>query len=133
MVIIDSTMLLLFLRPDTLGPADSTGVPVTAPKDRVEHLISELEAGAINIMIPTPVLSEVLVRAGAKASQQIVEELNRQSVFRIEPFDIRAAIEVAAAERAGIRVIGLGEIDLPPHKTQTELELHNPPAPADDA
>lgn len=102
MVIIDSTMLLLFLRPDTLGPADSTGVPITAPKDRVEHLISELEAGAINIMIPTPVLSEVLVRAGAKASQQIVEELNRQSVFRIEPFDIRAAIEVAAMSRTAL-------------------------------
>lgn len=108
-------------------------MPITAPKERVEHLISELEAGGINIMIPTPVLSEVLVRAGAKASQQIVEELNRQSVFRIEPFDIRAAIEVATAGRAGIRVIGLSEIDLPPHKTQTELELHSPPTPADGA
>jgi hypothetical protein len=44
-----------------------------------------------------------LVRAGAEASQLIVEELGKHSVFRIEPFDERAAIEVAAMTRAAIK------------------------------
>ena len=44
-------------------------------------------------------LSEALVRAGAEASQKIVEELTRWSVFQIAPFDTRAAIEVAAMTR----------------------------------
>ena len=52
--------------------------------------------------MPTPVLSEILVRAGQAASQKIVEELNRLAVFRIEPFDARAAIEVAAMTRSAL-------------------------------
>jgi hypothetical protein len=54
------------------------------------------------VIIPTPVLSEVLVRAGSDASQKIVEHINRFSVFRIESFDARVAIEVAAMTRSAL-------------------------------
>ena len=39
------------------------------------------------------------MKAGAAASQQIVDHLQKYSVFSIEPFDTRAAIEVAAMTR----------------------------------
>ena len=47
-------------------------------------------------------MSEILVRAGPAASQEIVEKLNRLAVFRIESFDARAAIEVAAMTRTAL-------------------------------
>lgn len=44
-----------------------------------------------------------LVRAGAAATQQIVERLQKSSVFTIEGFDTRAAIEVAAMSRDALK------------------------------
>ncbi len=67
-----------------------------------EFLVQELERAKTKIIVPTPALSEVLVRAGPAASQQIIEQLNKHAVFRIEPFDTRAAIEVAAMTRNAI-------------------------------
>lgn len=99
MVVLDATMLLLFLRPDAGIPTDAAGRPVTKPSERVEQLIAELDKAGTRIAIPTPVLSEVLVRADATASQAIIETLNKQAVFSIESFDQRAAIEVAVMLR----------------------------------
>ena len=99
MVVIDATNLLLMLRPGTPVPAGPGGVPIDKPKERIEHLIQQLDKAKTKIIIPTPALSEALVRAGAAASQQIIEHLQKYSVFRIEPFDTRAAIEVAAMTR----------------------------------
>lgn len=42
------------------------------------------------------------MRAGAAASLQIIEHLQKYSVFQIESFDTRAAIEVAAMTRDAI-------------------------------
>lgn len=99
MVVLDSSMLMLFLRPGAGVPTDASGQPVTDPKGRVEFLIEKLEDTRTKIAIPTPALSEVLIRAGAAASQHIVETLNKQVTFSIAPFDQRAAIEVAAMLR----------------------------------
>ncbi|MGD0023289.1 MAG: hypothetical protein ABSC37_01495 [Xanthobacteraceae bacterium] len=99
MVVIDATNLLLMLRPGTPVPAGAGGVPIDRPKERIEYLIQQLDKAKTKVVIPTPALSEALVRAGAAASQQIVEHLQRYSVFRVEPFDTRAAIEVAAMTR----------------------------------
>jgi predicted nucleic acid-binding protein len=99
MEVIDATNLLLMLRPGTPVPADSNGIPIEKPKERIEYLLKRLDKAKTKIVIPTPALSEVLVRAGPAASQQIIEQLQRYSVFRIEPFDTRAAIEVAAMTR----------------------------------
>lgn len=99
MVVIDATIILLLLRPGILVPLGSDGVAIEHPKERIEHLVSELERAKTKIIIPTPALSEVLVRAGAVASQQIVDRLSKHAAFSIEPFDTRAAIEVAAMTR----------------------------------
>jgi predicted nucleic acid-binding protein len=96
MVVIDANILLLLLRPDAGVPVGPDGKPVAYAKERIEFLTRELEKAKIKIVIPTPVLGEALVSAGPAASQKIVEEINKYAAFRIEPFDTRAAIEVAA-------------------------------------
>lgn len=102
MVVIDATILLLLLRPESAVPLDAAGRPVDHAPARVDFLIRELENLGSRILIPTPALSEVLVRAGATASQQIIDAINRRPVFRIEAFDTRAAIEVAAMTRSAL-------------------------------
>jgi hypothetical protein len=99
MVVIDATTLLLMLRPGTPVPSGPNGVPIDRPKERIDYLVQQLNNSKTKIIIPTPALSEALVRAGAAASQQIVDHLQRYSVFAIEPFDTRAAIEVATMSR----------------------------------
>jgi predicted nucleic acid-binding protein len=102
MVVIDATTLLLMLRPDTPIPDGPDGVKIDRPKERIEYLVQQLDKAKTKIIIPTPALSEALVRAGAAATQQIVEHLQRFAVFAIEPFDTRASIEVAAMTRDAI-------------------------------
>lgn len=106
MVVIDATLLMLFFRPDVPIPASPDGTQIDLPRERIEHLIRQLEKARTKIIVPTPVLSEILVRAGSAASQEIVEKLNRLAVFRIESFDARAAIEVATMTRNAIDSAG---------------------------
>ncbi|MBN8956489.1 MAG: hypothetical protein J0H17_07890, partial [Rhizobiales bacterium] len=70
---------------------------------RIELLISRLQKAREKIVIPTPALSEILIRAGAETSGQIVEYINKYAIFRIEAFDARAAIELAAISREALR------------------------------
>ena len=102
MVVIDATMLMLFIRPNVKVPGDEKGIPIDFPRERIDALIKRLEKGRTKIIIPTPVLSEALVRAGAIESQNIIEKIAKYAVFRIEPFDTRAAIEVAALTRGAL-------------------------------
>lgn len=102
MVVIDATILLLMLRPDAPVPAGPNGVQIDRAKDRIDYLVQQLNNAKTKIIIPTPALSEVLVRAGAAASQQIIEHLQKYAVFTIEPFDTRAAVEVATMSREAL-------------------------------
>jgi hypothetical protein len=99
MVVLDASMLMLFFRPGAGVPLDAKGQPVSRPADRIKHLIDELDKQGIRIAIPAPALSEILVRAGTAASQVIVTELGKLYRFSVEPFDQRAAIELAAMLR----------------------------------
>ena len=63
--------------------------------------MSTLEKDRQKVIVPTPVLSEVLVRAGT-AGPAYLEVLNRSARFHIADFDQRAAVEVATASRQAI-------------------------------
>jgi len=78
-----------------------TSEPVERYRDRVDHLVTHLEQNRTKIIIPTPALSEILVRAGA-AGPEYLAQINSQSVFRIVAFDERDAVEVAAMTRKAI-------------------------------
>lgn len=102
MPVFDATALLHFLEPDASAPVDpATNEPVTDAKARIDFLIETLDARRDTIVIPTPALSEVLVHAG-KAGPRYLEVLNGTRCFRIEPFDQRAAVELAAMTRDAI-------------------------------
>lgn len=53
-------------------------------------------------MIPTPVLSEMMVRADS-AGSEYYRQLNNTSRFKIAPFDARAAIEAGLTQSAAIK------------------------------
>ena len=97
MVVFDAGFLLLLLRPGVPAPNDpATGQPVTRAKARIERLIGELDRRKEKIIVPTPALAELLVRAGS-AGPAYRAQLSGSGNFKVVAFDERAAIEVAAA------------------------------------
>ena len=103
MVVLDSSVLLLVLDPTARPPIDpATGQPLDKASQRIEYLIENLTADKEQIVIPTPVLSEVLVHAG-DAMTPYLDALNGQAAFRIAPFDQKAAIEAALATSDAIK------------------------------
>ena len=102
MPVFDATALLHFLEPNASAPVDpATNEPVADAKARIDFLIETLDARRETIVIPTPALSEVVVHAG-EAGPSYLEILNGTRCFRIESFDQRAAVELAAMTRDAI-------------------------------
>jgi predicted nucleic acid-binding protein len=100
MVVFDATMLSLLLRPGAKPPLDSaTGQSVEYAEIRIAHLAAQLEKSRTIIIIPTPVLSELLIKADA-AGNSLVTRIQKSSAFRIQPFDVRAAVELAQMTNA---------------------------------
>ncbi len=109
MVVFDTSVLLLLIEPKAKPPIDpATGLPVENAAARIEYLVSVLSDASEKIIVPTPVLSEILVHSG-EATNHYLDALNGQAVFRIANFDQKAAIEAALAigdalRRGGIRI-----------------------------
>ena len=102
MVVFDASILVLLFDPDARPPTDpETGQPVSRCKERLEYLIATFEREQTKVIIPTPVLSEALVRAG-EAGPAYLEELGRSARFKILPFDTRAAVELAQLTREAL-------------------------------
>lgn len=101
-LVVDSSALTLLVNPASNPPIDpSTGQLVARSEDRVRHLISSLSAASDTLIIPTPVMAEVLVEAG-DAGPAILEQIGTFARVRIESFDLRAAIETALMTREAI-------------------------------
>ena len=102
MVVFDATMLMLLIRPESGRPIDpATGQIVDHVPERFAHFIEQREKLKTRIGIPTPALSEVLVRAGAGAIQTL-EKIKEFSVFEVLPFDDLSAIELAIMTKNAI-------------------------------
>ena len=120
MAVFDATALLYFLERDADVPLDpATDSPVADAKGRIDFLITTLENRRETIVIPTPALSEVLVHAGA-AGPQYLEILNTTRCFRVEPFDQRAAVELAAMTRDAISA---GDLRAGTNATRAKLKF----------
>ena len=103
-VVVDSSILLLFLRPNTPTPRDRHGTPASEhAAERVVHLIDTLEASRATVVVPTPVLAEILVRATREEAETLLKRMNAAAVFEIAAFDERAAIELAERGRRKLR------------------------------
>lgn len=102
MVVFDATMLMLLIRPDSGRPNDLvTGESIEHITERFAYFVEQHEKSKTKIGIPTPALSEVLVRSGASALK-IVEKFKEFAIFEILPFDEVSAIEVAIMTRNAI-------------------------------
>ncbi len=83
-VVFDSTFLIDLLNPKIAGNQRAT----------LDHLVSSLSKARVRILIPSPCLTELLIRAG-KARDQYVQKLSNTSSFEVIAFDRRAATECA--------------------------------------
>ena len=123
MVVFDTSVLLLVLDPSAKPPTDpATGQPLERAAARIEHLVDTLTKASTKIIIPTPVLSEVLVLAGEAVSKYL-QHLNGLSVFRIAPFDQKAAIEAALAHRDAMGRGGHRFGTASPDTTRTKIKF----------
>ena len=98
MVVFDATMLMLLIRPRMGIPSvdSKTGEAVDHVSEKIAYFVEQHEKTRTRIGLPTPALSEVLVRSGAAV--QILEKIKEFSIFEILPFDELSAIEVAYDE-----------------------------------
>ena len=97
-VLFDTSILALLLRPDARPPTDpATKQPVEHARRRVDYLVREISKARDKVIIPTPVLTEILYYAG-NATDEVLTKL-QQSPFMLAPFGARAAVECADAMR----------------------------------
>lgn len=97
-LVVDSSALALIINPDADPPDDpATCSPLTRVPERIRFLLSNLSTGD-TIVVPTPVLAEILVKAGDGAPE-VLFSLQGLARIRIVPFDERAAIETAMMTR----------------------------------
>lgn len=102
MVVFDATILLAFLQSDCPPPRHpETNELIDNFRERIDYLIKRLDKDKEKIIIPTPALSEVLVRADS-AGPEYLNRINSASVFRPASFDERAAVEVAEMTRKAL-------------------------------
>ncbi len=101
MVVFDATTMLIFMFPDKVKPPidKNTRLPVTLITPRIDTLIKQLKKDKTKIVIPSPAFSEMLVKAGDD-TQALIDIINKDSVFRVEPFCTLAAVEVAIMARS---------------------------------
>lgn len=94
MIAFDTTFLTLMFVPGALHPIPNA-------KERVEFLISDIHGSGERIVIPTPALSEILVKSGS-ARNEIIQTLTKTPKFLVAPFDIRAALELSLMTDAAL-------------------------------
>lgn len=99
--VFDSTLVLLLTDDLALAPSPPHSVVVPAgsnavdlARDRLNFLLETLDDTRIDVVVPTPALTELLVSAKADVSATL-DVLNGLARVRIEGFGQRAAIECA--------------------------------------
>lgn len=108
-VAIDTSCLLHLVNPKTDAPLDGSGRPVARCPERINLLVKSFGSSGERIIVPTPVVSELIGRAG-KDGPRYLQILDGQRAFRLADFDKLAAVEAAtllADSRANLQAEGL--------------------------
>lgn len=93
MIVFDANFLVYFLDPRLKDGVGSN--------PRIDHLVATIQKSGERIIVPTPALSELLVRAG-DAAPEYLRIITQSKFFRIAEFGTRAAVEAAALTREAI-------------------------------
>lgn len=72
---------------------------------RLDHLLDTVAKADGVLVLPTPAISELLVRTGDGTSAWL-NALQRRSVVRVAPFDLRAATECAMIHQSAVKAGG---------------------------
>ncbi len=95
MIALDTNALsLLFIKGSAVYKRGST-IPIKHGKERIEELVERIAKSGGAVVIPAPVLSELLVKVPPKDIANLLAELNGSMWYRLEPFDTASAIELA--------------------------------------
>jgi len=126
-VVFDATTMLLIMFPNRVSPPidKKTSLPVTFIPQRINGLINRMKKDKTKIVIPSPAFGEILVRAGDD-TQSFIDIINKDSVFRVEPFCAMAAVEVALIarqDRKGDRSSGVDENTLTYAKLKYDRQI----------
>ena len=98
---VDTSALILLVNPTADPPEDpDTQMPVTHARERVELFLAGLSA-ADTLIIPTPVLAELLVGAD-EGGPGVLEAISGMARVKVRPFGERAAVETAMMTREAI-------------------------------
>ena len=101
-VAFDADILILLLQPSIDPPIDpGTQRRVEYVPERLSRLVKDLTERDARVIVPAPALAEVLVVPGADGSE-LLEVIEKQAVFQIEPFRAADAVEAAASTRAAL-------------------------------
>ena len=103
----DTSTLIYLLKPEAPAPMIAgTDQRVSDCHLRISYLLSELQKARATIVIPAPVIAEILVHAGA-AGPEWLRILTTSRYFRPAPFDALAAVECAAMSQ---KRLGAGKL-----------------------
>src|SRR6476620_11453405 len=94
MIALDTTALgLLFISKAEICHPGTTN-PIKHAKERLEALVEKMAKNGETILVPTPVLSELIVRIPADQVNDLLTQMNTSTWFRVEAFDSAAAVEL---------------------------------------
>ena len=121
MVVADTATLLFILQPDANAPLGDDGAPIPKCRERVELLLHNLSEAGVRVVVPTPVLAELMVSAGP-GKVQLLGEISHSSAFSVVSFDQIAAVECACltAPRMGKKLGQKG------HQSEGEVRPADP-------
>lgn len=110
MVVFDTSILVLSLDPDNARPPKDprSGKALTHCKARIDYLIERLSASGTSILVPTPVLSEYLIKAGPN-KYEYANKIVKARHFVVADFNLRAAIELTMLADADLSNPSLNE------------------------
>jgi hypothetical protein len=91
MKVLDTTALSALFVPGVTLCRRGTTIPIKYAKERLEALIEKIAKNREQILIPTPALSELLVKVPLDKVGLLLDQLNSSIWFRIEAFDSAAA------------------------------------------
>jgi len=93
MIVFDTTTLSLVWIPGATASNRKTKKPIKHAKERVDMLIETIAANDDVIVIPAPVLSEIIVKIPGKADE-LLKRIKSSPWFKVEGFDAAAAVEL---------------------------------------
>ena len=91
MIVLDTTAASLLFVPGSTS--NHEGKPIKYARERLDHLIEKIAQENEKLLLPTPVLSELLVKVPDKA-HELVKEIRTSPWFQLASFDATAAVEL---------------------------------------